>query len=139
MSDLVRFGVAMERSLLNEFDERIATQGYENRSEALRDLVRDYLVRAAWEAGAHVIATLTIVFRADARDAVARISEVELNASLGVVATLRVPLDEARALAVLTVRGRAADLGALAGNIGGMKGVLSCELTLAATTTDAGK
>ena len=39
MSELVRFGVAMEKALLFEFDRRIATQGYENRSEALRDLV----------------------------------------------------------------------------------------------------
>ena len=38
MSDLVRFGVAMDRALLKQFDDRIAARGYENRSEALRDL-----------------------------------------------------------------------------------------------------
>ena len=59
MSDLVRFGVAMERELLQEFDRRIAAKGYENRSEALRDLVRADLVRAAWDGGAQITATLT--------------------------------------------------------------------------------
>ena len=47
MSDLVRFGVAMDRTLLAEFDRRIAARGYENRSEALRDLIRADLTREA--------------------------------------------------------------------------------------------
>ena len=68
MSDLVRFGVAMDRALLSEFDRRIAARGYENRSEALRDLVRADLTRAAWSEGATVAATLTVVYARRARD-----------------------------------------------------------------------
>lgn len=131
MSDLVRFGVAMDRALLTEFDRRIAAKGYENRSEALRDLVRADLVRAAWDAGATVAATLTIVLDPQARDVVLRLAEIESDPLLGVLSTLRVPLDGERALAVLALRGRAADLTNLAGQLGGSKGVLSCELTLA--------
>lgn len=133
MSDLVRFGVAMERALLQEFDRRIAAKGYENRSEALRDLVRAELLRAAWDAGASVAATLTVVFDPAAREVIARIADIESQASLGVMSSLRVPLTEARTLAVLALRGRAVDLTNLAGQIGGAKGVLSCELTLAST------
>jgi len=131
MSDLVRFGVAMDRTLLGEFDQRIAAKGYENRSEALRDLVRADLVRAAWEAGATVAATLTIVFDPQARDVVLRLAEIESDPALGVLSSLRVPLDAGRALEILALRGRASDLADLAGQIGGSKGVLSCELTLA--------
>ena len=131
MSDLVRFGVAMDRTLLQEFDRRIAAKGYENRSEALRDLVRADLVRAAWDAGASVAATLTIVFDATARDVVVRLAELGSEPSLGVLSSLRVPLEEGRALEVLALRGRAGDLASMAGEIGGSKGVLSCELTLA--------
>jgi CopG family nickel-responsive transcriptional regulator len=137
MGDLVRFGVAMERELLNEFDRRIAAKGYENRSEALRDLVRADLVRAAWDAGAHVAATLTIVFDPRARDVVVRLAEIESEPALGVVSSLRVPLDGARSLEVLALRGRAGDLATLAGEIGGSKGVLSCELTLASIVAGA--
>jgi CopG family transcriptional regulator, nickel-responsive regulator len=129
MSDLVRFGVAMERGLLTEFDRRIAAKGYENRSEALRDLVRADLVRAAWDAGATVAATLTIVVDPRARDVVLRLAEIESDPRLGVISAMRVPLDGQRMLAVLAVRGRAGDLTSLAGEIGGSKGVLACELT----------
>ena len=138
MSDLVRFGVAMERALLTEFDRRIAAKGYENRSEALRDLVRADLVRAAWDAGATVAATLTIVLDPKARDVVVRLAEIESDPGLGVLSALRVPLDGERALAVLAVRGRAGDLTSLAGQIGGSKGVLSCELTLASVMGGSG-
>jgi CopG family nickel-responsive transcriptional regulator len=131
MSDLVRFGVAMERALLNEFDQRIAARGYENRSEALRDLVRADLVRAAWDAGASVAATMTIVFDARAREVTSRLAEIESEPSLGVLSSLRVPLDGGRALEVIALRGRAGELTNLAGQIGGAKGVFSCELTLA--------
>jgi CopG family nickel-responsive transcriptional regulator len=137
MSDLVRFGVAMERSLLTELDQRIAAKGYENRSEALRDLVRADLVRAAWDAGATVAATLTIVLDPRARDVVLRLAEIEGDPRLGVMAALRVPLDGERALAVLALRGRAGDLTSLAGEIGGSKGVLACELTLASIMSSA--
>ena len=54
MSDLVRFGVALDRALLAAFDDRITARGYENRSEALRDLVRADLTKAAWQSGATV-------------------------------------------------------------------------------------
>jgi CopG family nickel-responsive transcriptional regulator len=133
MADLVRFGVAMERSLLTDFDRRIAAKGYENRSEALRDLVRADLVRAAWDAGATVVATLTIVVETRAHDVVLRLAEIEGDPRLGVLSALRVPLDEGRALAVLALRGRADELTGLAGQLGGSKGVLSCELSLAST------
>src|SRR5262245_12260809 len=74
MSDLVGFGVAMDRALLRDFDRLIAALGYENRSEALRDLVRADLTRAAWDGGAVVAATLTVVYRPQVRDVVTRLS-----------------------------------------------------------------
>jgi CopG family transcriptional regulator, nickel-responsive regulator len=131
MSDLVRFGVAMDRALLSDFDERIAAQGYENRSEALRDLIRADLTRAAWDGGALVAATLTVVYENHVRELVTRLSDVENDHLSLVVSSLRVPLTPERSLEVMVVRGVASELSAFAGKLGGTKGVLSCELTLA--------
>jgi CopG family nickel-responsive transcriptional regulator len=133
MSDLVRFGVAMDRALLSEFDRRNAARGYENRSEALRDLVRADLTRAAWDRGADVAATITQVYddgvQGQLGRACARVGE-EASPPL-VSAALRVPLAAGRSLEILAVRGAAAALTALAGRLSGVKGVLACELTLA--------
>lgn len=136
MSDLVRFGVAMDRTLLSEFDRRIAARGYENRSEALRDLIRADLTRAAWERGARVAATLTLVYGDHVRAVVGQLTGLEGEHAGLVIASLRVPLEPGRSLEVMTVRGAASELTALAGQLAGTKGVLSCELTLATTVHD---
>ncbi len=131
MSDLVRFGVAMDRSLLVEFDRRIAARGYENRSEALRDLVRADLTRAAWEGGGKIAATLTLVYKNRVRELIARLTELETEFAGAIISSLRVGLDTQRTLEVFVVRGDAEQLTALAGRLGGSKGVLACELCLA--------
>ena len=131
MSDLVRFGVAMERGLLLDFDRRIAAKGYENRSEALRDLVRADLVREAAEAGAHVTGTLTIVLAAGAREVVLRLAEIEGDPANGVIASMRAPIEGGRTLVVMALRGRAGALSELAGSLGGAREVLSSQLALA--------
>jgi CopG family transcriptional regulator, nickel-responsive regulator len=132
MSDLVRFGVAMDRALLAEFDARIAARGYENRSEALRDLIRADLTRAAWDSGALIAATLTVVYEHHVRELIARLTDLEDEHRGLVTSSLRVPLDPERILEVMVLRGAASALGAFAGRVGGTKGVLCCELTLAA-------
>ncbi|MEO7331954.1 MAG: nickel-responsive transcriptional regulator NikR [Minicystis sp.] len=129
MSDLVRFGVAMDRALLADFDERIAERGYENRSEALRDLIRADLTRAAWDGGAQVVATLTIVYDTDVRELITRLTEGEGQSLGALVSSLRVPLDRARMLEVLVIRGTGSVLSDLAGRIAGTRGVEACALT----------
>ncbi len=132
MSDLVRFGVAMDRALLSEFDRRIAARGYENRSEALRDLIRADLTRAAWDQGAEVAASITLVYDNEIQGLLTRACASEGAPSL-VTAGLRVPLAADRSLEILAVKGAAPALTALAGRIVGIKGVLACELTLASS------
>src|SRR5580693_772939 len=110
MSELVRFGVAMDRALLSEYDRRIAARGYENRSEALRDLVRADLTRAAWEHGAEVAASITLVYDNHVQAHLARLcaSPPEGGPARDLVAaSLRVPLAAGRSLEVLAVRGAA--------------------------------
>ena len=49
MSELIRFGVSISESLLEAFDRLIVKKGYNNRSEAIRDLIRNQMVEMAWE------------------------------------------------------------------------------------------
>jgi len=51
MDDVVRFGVSMDSRLLKQFDKYINQKGYANRSEAIRDLIRNNLVEEEWKAG----------------------------------------------------------------------------------------
>ena len=65
MKKLVRFGVAMEQDLLERFDRIVEKRGYQNRSEALRDLVRRELDQDAWQHGKHTVATITLALFTD--------------------------------------------------------------------------
>lgn len=62
MGDLVRTGVSLEQGLLKRFDEAITGKGYDNRSEAIRDLIRNHLVGEEIDKNKVVAATLTIVY-----------------------------------------------------------------------------
>ena len=63
-NDLMRFSVAMPENLLVEFDQLVARRGLaKNRSEVVRDLVREALVEDECSTpGMEVMGTLTIVF-----------------------------------------------------------------------------
>lgn len=133
MSDLVRFGVAMERALLDAFDERIAKRGYENRSEALRDLVRSDLLRDAWERGEETVATISLVYDHHVHDLTERLNEIQHEHGHHVVSSMHVHLDHDRCLEVIVARGAATVLRSLADRLIGTKGVLSGDVVAAAT------
>ncbi|MCU0655529.1 MAG: nickel-responsive transcriptional regulator NikR [Polyangiaceae bacterium] len=132
MSDLVRFGVAMERALLERFDERIARKGYENRSEALRDLIRADLLRDAWDRGGEGVATITLVYDASVREVTERIHAIQREAGDRVISSMHTHLGKERCLEVIVARGSSARLRALADRLLGLRGVLSGEMVAAA-------
>lgn len=138
MSDLVRFGVAMERGLLADFDRRIAERGYENRSEAIRDLVRADLTRAAYDQGATVIATITVVYAPHVRSDLLGICDAEPHQPEVILTSQHVRIDRARHLETFVLRAKADKLAEMAGKIAGLKGVLSCETCVAAAVETHG-
>ena len=65
---LERIGISLEEGLLAQFDRLIADKGYVNRSEAIRDLIRDALVQREWsESGGREerVAVATLVYDHD--------------------------------------------------------------------------
>ena len=138
MSDLVRFGVAMERGLLADFDRRIGERGYENRSEAIRDLVRADLTRAAYDQGATVIAVVTVVYAPQVRAELLRQCEVEPHQPEIIVTSQHVRIDRGRHMETFVVRATAEKLAEIAGKFAGTKGVLSCETSVAAAVETHG-
>jgi CopG family nickel-responsive transcriptional regulator len=77
MSDLARVGVAIDADLLEKFDEQIGRRGYTNRSEAVRDLIRDSLIRENVSTpDAQVVGTLTLVYDHHVRQLADRLNEL---------------------------------------------------------------
>src|SRR5438067_11694455 len=76
MSDLTRISISLESALLDAFDQLIEGKGYATRSEAIRDLIRDRLIReeAKHQQGEQV-AVVTMVYDHHARELASRLSD----------------------------------------------------------------
>jgi CopG family transcriptional regulator, nickel-responsive regulator len=126
MSDLVRFGVSIPGPLLEAFDRLIERKGYPNRSEAIRDLVRDTLSEARWEAQGEGAGGIVLVYDHHKKELTDRLVEIQHDSLDLVVSTLHVHLDHHRCLEVIVVRGPAERIGQLADRLRSLKGVIYC-------------
>jgi CopG family transcriptional regulator, nickel-responsive regulator len=132
---LIRFGVAMDAGLLGSFDELVARRGTAaNRSEAVRDLVRDALVDSEWEDSAEeIVGTITMVFDHHANDLSEKLDTVQHAHHEKVVSSMHIHLDAHNCLEVIVVRGASADIRAIADTLLGTKGVKHGKLVTTTT------
>jgi CopG family nickel-responsive transcriptional regulator len=119
---LVRFGVAMEASLLEEFDRVVDEQGT-TRSEALRDLARSAVVRAQIGKGKPAVAALTLVYDHHVRDLTERLTELQHELGEHVRSTMHVHIDHDNCMEVIIMTGRSDELQRVADRILGLRGV----------------
>ena len=135
MSELIRFSVAMPEDLLVQFDNLVARRGLaKNRSEVIRDLVREALVDEEWEDPAQeIVGTLTIVFTHHASDLQAKLDYVQHTYHDRIISAMHIHLDAHNCLEVIVMRGKSEDVRSIADAILGVKGVKHGRLT--ATTT----
>lgn len=119
---LVRFGVAMESSLLEQFDEVVAARGG-TRSEALRDFARAAVVRSKVRRGVEAVATLTLVYDHHVHDLSERLTELQHDLGEKIRSTLHIHLDHDHCLEVIVMQGRSDQLQEIADRIIALKGV----------------
>lgn len=136
MPKLVRFGISMDYRLLQRFDRVIAEKGYANRSEAIRDLIRNELVETTWkEENSEVIGTITLVYDHHIRELTHRLIDVQHRFHTRIISSLHVHLDEHNCLEVLIVKGKGRNVRQIAEKLIGIKGVKHGKLL----TTTTGK
>jgi CopG family nickel-responsive transcriptional regulator len=133
MSVLSRFGVSLEEDLLEAFDRSIGGVGYQNRSEAIRDLIRDHLIqKKIGEAATEVIGVVTLVYDHRVHRLSDLLADMQHKAQVAVNASLHIHLDEHNCLEVIVIRGRADKVHEVAGQLIATKGVQNGKLV---TTT----
>jgi len=133
MKKLVRFGVSLGKDLLERFDALIAERGYDNRSEAFRDLIRGALVEQEWREGGEVAGAITLVYEHHKKDLVGRLTDIQHEAHDVIISTQHIHLDHDHCLEILAVRGRSADVRRLADSLRSIKGVLQGSVNMAST------
>jgi CopG family nickel-responsive transcriptional regulator len=129
--DLSRFGVAFPTPLIEQFDRYIEEQGYKNRSEAFRDLVRKTLLEpSALHAEQDVAGTIVMVYDHHISDLPIRLMELQHEAHHDIISNMHVHLNHDQCLEVIAVRGNLGRLRHLHQQIQVQKGVLYAELSV---------
>jgi len=131
MSRLVRFSVSLEEDLLKRFDFRIKEQKYKNRSEALRDLIREDLVSREWQKNEKVAGTITLVYDHHKRGLVQRLTALQHEYHNIIISTQHIHLDHDNCLEVIIVKGKANALDQLASKLKAVKDVKYGNLAMA--------
>jgi CopG family transcriptional regulator, nickel-responsive regulator len=135
MSGVSRFGVSLEEDLLQAFDLSIGGQGYQNRSEAIRDLIRDHLIQKKVGKGdEEVVGVISLLYDHRTHHLSDVLADMQHKASVMVNASLHIHLDAHNCLEVIIVRGSANKVHEVAGQLIATKGVQNGRLIT--TTTE---
>lgn len=136
MSNLIRFGVSLEKSLLEKFDKLIKERNYSNRSEAFRDLIRQELVRKEWQQGKEITGAITLIYDHHKRELVNRLTDIQHDYQKLIISTQHIHLDHNNCLEIIAVKGNSKKTQKLADTLKSVKGVKHGTLSTSSTGKD---
>jgi CopG family nickel-responsive transcriptional regulator len=115
MENCIRFGISLPETLLTSFDADNQRRGYANRSEAIRDLIRNRLVEQEWEQGnQETAAAVVLVYDHHKGDVAEKLMAIQHDQHHLIVSTMHAHLDHNNCMEVILLRGPADELVALA-------------------------
>jgi CopG family nickel-responsive transcriptional regulator len=133
MSEIIRFGISLEKTLLEKFDRLIRSRRYTNRSEALRDMIRQELVRKEWEEDREVAGAITFIYDHHKRDLLNKVIDIQHDHQKIIVSAQHIHLDHNNCLEIVAVRGKSGEVQKLADSLKSVKGVRHGTLSMSST------
>lgn len=134
MDKIERIGISLDKKLLSMFDELIGRQGYANRSEAIRDLIRKRLSeKQLANPATHATAGVFLIYDHHAAKLTQKLTSLQHNHLLEVIASTHVHLDHHNCLEVIILNGKVREIEKLGNNIASLKGVKLSRVNIMAT------
>lgn len=124
MEQCIRFGVSLPAKLLEDFDKKIKRRGYSNRSEAIRDLIRNELVKEEWEnVSGETAAAVILVYDHHQRGLTEKLTEKQHEYYEYIISTMHSHLDHDNCIEVILLRGNVEKIRQIAENLVSQKHV----------------
>ncbi|HHT9124930.1 MAG TPA: nickel-responsive transcriptional regulator NikR [Candidatus Brocadiia bacterium] len=133
---MLRFGVSLEKELLEKFDRLIREKNYSNRSEAIRDLIRQELVKKEWLEGKEVAGAITVIYNHHRRQLVDKLTDIQHDFQKIIISTQHIHLDHDNCLEIIAVKGMPEEAKKLADTLRSIKGVKHGTLSMSSTGMD---
>ena len=130
---LQRFSVSLDKDLLSKFDDYIQEHGYNNRSEAVRDLIRKGFVKQEWDSNSWVVGVVTLVFDHHKPQLQERVTELQHRYYHIITSSTHVHMDHDNCLEVTIAKGKASEVQELAQGLIALRGVKDGSLTMSST------
>ena len=133
MAHLTRFGVSLEKQLLVRFDAHLKDKKYTNRSEAIRDLIREGLVKKQWQENKEIAGTITVMYDHHKRALVNKLLDIQHNFTGLIISTQHIHLDHHNCLEIIAVKGKPSQAQGLADELRALKWVKHATLNMSTT------
>ncbi|NQT00117.1 MAG: nickel-responsive transcriptional regulator NikR [Candidatus Omnitrophica bacterium] len=136
MTKIKRFGVSLEKELLDKFDRLISEKNYTNRSEALRDLIRQELVKREWRQGKQIAGAITLIYDHHRSEILNKVIDTQHDFQKLIISTQHVHLDHNNCLEIVALRGNPKEAQRLIDSLKAIKGVKHTTLSMSSTGKD---
>lgn len=122
-NELIRFGVSLEKQLLDIFDGSIKAKKYESRSEAIRDLIRESIVKEEWQRNKTVTGAIAIVYDHHKRELMNYLVDTQHDYHECILSSQHLHLDHHNCFEIVAVSGKAQRIKELYDRLKSAKGV----------------
>jgi len=133
MPEIIRFGISLDSNLSQKFDARLRKKGYSNRSEAIRDLIRQDLVVQEWNEGFEVAGAITLIYDHHKRELLNKITDIQHDFQKGIISAQHIHLDHHNCLEIIAIKGDPMEVKRLADTLKAVKGVKHATLSMSTT------
>lgn len=133
MSQLVRFGVSIDKSLLKKFDSFIKNRSYTNRSEAFRDMIRKELIQSKWEITDQIAGALTIIYNYHKRELLNKITNIQHEFQEVIISSTHIHLDHDNCMEIIALIGNPDKIKSLGDALCAIKGIKHGVLSVVVT------
>jgi CopG family transcriptional regulator, nickel-responsive regulator len=138
MPGVTRFGVSLGNELLEKFDSLNQVKGYKNRSEAIRDLIRDELVEQEWQEGdqQETVGVYSLVYDHHQNELSRILNGIQHDHLELIVSTTHIHVDHHNCLEVIILRGSSERIREVTNRLGSTRGVKNGKLIMTSTGSD---
>lgn len=127
---LKRFGVSLESELLEALDEYVKSNGFTNRSQAIRFLVEKNIAEQKWQCNHIVAGTIIIMYDQNRKDIATKIADIQQAHQELVLSSAQYYINQNFCLHIATVMGMACQLTELSDRLTTIKGIRHGKLVM---------
>lgn len=127
---VVRFGVSLEKKLLDALDNYAKDNHFSNRSQAIRNLINNNLVIQKWQCDNLVAGSITLMYNHHKNDLLNKLNDVQHDYHRAILSSQHFHLDHDNCMEIIAVKGKASELTELADKLIAVKGIQHGKLTM---------